>query len=312
MQLQPAFGSNPKIERLYVERETFQRAHAARTTLRGYAHDWKHFAAWCDEMQRCALPATPDTLSLYITDLLLRRKKVTTAARIVCGVAYTHRQNGAASPVTTEVRNILWGARRLRLELPRQMKPLTLAQVREIAAALESDGTPRTIRDRALVVLGFASALRRSNLAALLLGEIEFCAEGLRIRVRREKQDPAGLRRRIIGVPYGQDLTFCPVGCLHAWLNIRGTESGPLFTRLDPARDHDLQGLSLNGIARVVKAAVARIGLDPTLYGPPRCAPASSRRRANITSGRSSSQHRPDTDRWTACSATSGRWMLFA
>jgi site-specific recombinase XerC len=96
-------------------------------------------------------------------------------------------------------------------------------------------GTPVSIRNRALLLLAFATGLRRSNLTALCLEDLAFCEEGLRILVKREKQNREGVAGRKVGVPLGENPVTCAVRALEEWIKIRGPEPGPLFTRLDTA-----------------------------------------------------------------------------
>lgn len=251
------------IEELRATLTLLQRAHVAPATERGYAHDWRKFSRWCEGMSLAAMPATPDTLSLFIADELLHQKKIVTISRYVAGIAYHHRRAGVTSPVTQEIKDLLAGARRLNPELPRQMLPLTLHQVRLIADSI-GDRTAVAVRNRAIVMIGFASALRRWNLSALDLDDISFRAEGLIIQVRQEKQDQQG-HGRLIAIPFGCDGVHCPVRCLQVWLQIRGREEGPLFTRLDPGRGHQAR-LSLNAIGDIVKGVVEHAGIDSSEY----------------------------------------------
>jgi integrase len=124
----------------------------------------------------------------------------------------------------------------------------------------------RAARDTAIVVLGFATALRRANLAALQVDDVTFCDQGMTVLVRREKQDKQSAGRRI-GVPFGQNEATCAVLSLKAWLALRGTKPGPLFTQLN-YRKITLAPLSLNAIGNIVKSAIALAGLDSTNYGP--------------------------------------------
>ena len=244
-----------------------QRATIAPITEYGYGRDWLKFAAFCTENQLAALPANSETLSLFIADQLVRDRKVSTICRYASAVAYRHRRQGYDSPLTQTVKDVLWGARRLKAEQPRQMIPLTIDQVRQISAALAEEGTPAAMRDRLIIVLGFASALRRSNLSSMLFEDLTFRPEGFTIQIRREKQDRAS-EGRLVAIPRGEDKSTCPVRCLEAWLEHRGRDHGPLFTRLDRGRTSSLDGLSQNGIWEAVKGAVAKAGVDATQRGP--------------------------------------------
>lgn len=226
----------------------------APATEAGYAQDWKNFRGWCE-------------LSLFVADLLQQGKKVSTVARYAAGVAFTHRRQGFESPLTQSVKDTLWGARRLLSESPRQMRALTVPQLQEISAALLRRGTPVALRDRAVMLVGFATALRRSNLVSLCFSDVEFCEQGLAIKVRREKQDRRG-EGRLIGVPFGTQELTCPVGALRAWIGHRGQQPGPLYTRLDYGRRGPLEPLTPNAIYTIVKGAIAAAGIDPEQYGP--------------------------------------------
>lgn len=258
MQLQPQFIVQTEIDRLSVGCTQLQRLQIAAATESGYAFDWRKFSAWCVKMERDSSPATSETLSLFITDLLLQGRKVSTVRRYAAGVAYTHRSLGLESPLTQGVKDLLRGAQRARCEQPRQMRPLTLDLLRQIAVAFSLLDTPLAMRDRSVVTLGFASALRRSNLAGLNLEDVESCRQGLTIHVRREKQDREG-KGRLIGIPFAKEPGACPVKCLDAWVAIRGRHDGPVFTRLDSARRDANEGLSMNAIAGIVKGAICRI-----------------------------------------------------
>jgi integrase len=265
--MQPTFPEptpTQQIERLLIERAKLKRAQRSPYTTRGYANDWKHFAAWCTYVGREALPSSEDTLSLYITYLLTEGKKVTSASRFASAVAYMHSEQGMPSPFTKEVRGILSGARRIRCEQLRHMTPITLDQVRQIARALTAEGTKLAIRNKAVLLVGFASALRRINLAALNTDDIEWCEHGILIRVIREKQDQEG-KGRTIAVPRGKDKLSCPVRALEAWIGLRGKEPGPLFTRLDGPPN---ARLSLQAIWVIVKRSISAIGLEGDKYGP--------------------------------------------
>jgi site-specific recombinase XerD len=252
------------IENLRLEQARLRQGLVARNTVLGYGYDVRSFAAWCERFHRAALPCSPETLGLYLTDLLDQGKKITTVDRRKCAIAYEHRSSGLPCPVTDEIRELLRGAQRLRGEKPRQMRPITVHELCRMSGRLARLATPAALRDRALLVLGFATALRRSNLAALNLADVEFCRQGMIVSVDREKQDQDG-HGRLIGVVRGKHPNTCPVRVLRAWLRVRGSQAGPLFPRLD--RAHQGQPMDGECVCRIVKASVSGIGLDPAEYG---------------------------------------------
>ena len=253
-----------EIERLQKIRTYLSKAVLAANTISSYAYDWSMFAAFCKRISRPALPATPDTLGLYLTHILDAGKAIKTARRRTCAITHYHRQAGFKTPCTEEVKRLLFGATRQRIERPRQKEPLQVEQLRMIADRLRAQNTTMAARDLAILVLGFASALRRSNIVTIGLEDVEFTARGLIVTIHREKQDQEG-EGRIIALPKGTDPRTDPVLCVRSWLMRRGPAPGRLFTRLDRG---DVGGpMDAEAVAKIVKRSVALIGLDPRLYG---------------------------------------------
>jgi site-specific recombinase XerD len=257
-----------KIENLRTEGIRLRQGMVARNTVIGYGYDFAMWEAWCAEYGLASLPASPETLSLYLTDLLQQGKKISTARRRKCAIVHEHRANGLTSPADVGVMELLRGAQRLKGEKPRQMRPLSVQELRAISTKLAKTGTDTAIRNRAILVVGVASALRRANLVALNTDDIEFVCQGFIIQVQREKQDQQG-KGRLIPLPRGKFASTCPVRVLKAWLARRrklvGDVPGPLFFRLDRAG----VGLPLDGerVTRIVKKCVALVGIDPSTSG---------------------------------------------
>jgi len=236
----------------------------SQNTKTGYQYDWLDFERWCARMDLDPLPATAETLSLYIADRLTAGKKVSTIKRRVSAIAQHHRADGSPSPLTPEVSELLRGARRLRCDRLRQVRPLEVEQVRAISKLLEAEGTPIALRDRCILVVGIASALRSANLAALTLADVEFTARGAVLHIGRSKTDQVG-RGMLIALPPGDHPETCPVRCLREWIARRGSYPGPLFTRLWPPRS--IRPLAPERFCQIVHRSVKRIGLDAREYG---------------------------------------------
>jgi site-specific recombinase XerD len=252
------------LERLRIEQSKFQQGLIAENTARGYASDWKVFEDFCARYRLTALPATEETVSLFLTDQLSRRK-ISTARRRKWAIVFEHRSRGMPSPAGIITKELLRGAQRIRGEKPRQMQPITVAQLREMSAGLCKVGTPVALRNRAILVLGFASSLRRSNLTRLRLADVELCEQGLIVCVDREKNDQEA-KGRLIGIPRGKHRHTDPVRVLEAWLRVRtGTAEGPLFPRLDLS--HEGEPLDGQSVCRVLKETLNTFGIDSSQRG---------------------------------------------
>lgn len=238
----------------------------AASTARSYRIDHGVFERFCREIGHTC-PATPDTLALYIAHLVQAGFKVSTIRRRCSAVSAWHRTAGHASPLTAEVRRLLRGARRLKIEGIRKVKPLTLEQVRAISTALAEDSRALAVRDRAVILTGITSALRSANLAALRLEDVEWCEQGVLLSIHRSKTDQDGRRRAVIGIPHGKHPETCAVAALRGWIDRRsGASSGPLFSRVCGKQlvERPLQAEEFRDI---VRRAVRRIGLDPKSFG---------------------------------------------
>jgi integrase len=240
---------------LQEERAKLTAALYARHTVTGYGYDWQRFERWCVTVGLTALPADTETLEIYVTARLRDGRKANTVRRDVSAIASKHVGAGLPSPATTEVWELIDSARRQRGERLRQMQPLCVDDLRAMANAFLARGDKRSTRNRALLLLGFASALRGQTLVDLRMDDLEFVPRGVVISIRREKQDQAA-KGREIGIPFGKNTTTCPVNALRDWLCVRGDGPGLVF------------GLTTYEAVRlIVKAAVRGIGLDPVRYG---------------------------------------------
>jgi integrase len=122
----------------------------------------------------------------------------------------------------------------------------------------------KDVRDRALLLVGFAGGFRRSEFVAINCTDIESVRQGVVIHVRRSKTDQEGVGRKI-GIPHGRT-RWCPVAALNDWLERAGIEDGPVFRPVD--RHGRVQGQRLSGeaVSLVVKERVAAIGLEPNEF----------------------------------------------
>jgi integrase len=161
------------------------------------------------------------------------------------------------------VRNTMKGIRRTKGTAPVQKAAALTDDVRAMVDA--TDAGLIGCRDRALILLGFAGAFRRSELVGLDVDDCAFGKDGLTVTLRRSKTDQQGAGRKV-GIPYGANPDTCPVRTMQAWKEQAGIDGGPLFRSIN--RHGQVQPGRLSGIdvARVVKKLAKRAGLDPARY----------------------------------------------
>lgn len=251
--------------RLTDQARDYARASRADNTLRAYRFDWAHFVRWCNGRGRAVLPALPETVALYVTDLAATHKPSTLTRRLAA-ISVAHRAAGYDTPTASaSVRAVMQGIRRVRGTAPAQQAAAVTADIRAMIGKLRLD-TLGGLRDRALLLVGFAGGLRRSEIATLDVGDADFVHDGLTITIRRSKSDQDGFGERV-GLPYGSDSATCPVRALRAWLDASGVTDGPLLRAVDRHGRLGAGRMSGQAVAEVVQRAAARVGLDPTRYG---------------------------------------------
>ena len=241
----------------------FIRASKAQSTVRGYRADWRNFVAWCESHNLCPLPATPEAVAAYIAECAARLK-VGSIQRRLNAIAEAHKAVGLESPTSTGiVRNTLKGIKRTIGTAAAQKAPTLTEDIRAMIAAT----SPALIglRDRALILLGFAGAFRRSEVVGLDIADLDFSRDGLTVTLRRSKTDQDGQGRKV-GVPYGSNPETCPVRVLQSWLEQAGIGSGPVFRSLNRHGQLQPGRLSPIDVARIVKKLAERAGLYPAKY----------------------------------------------
>jgi site-specific recombinase XerD len=243
--------------------QEYIRASKAESTVRGYHADWKHFCLWCEASKVCPLPAIPEAVASYIAECA-GYLKVGSILRRLNAIAEAHKTVNAESPTHSGmVRNTMKGIRRSVGVAPVQK---SAALTDDIRAMLEAtDAGIIGIRDCAIILLGFASAFRRSELVKLDTEDCTFSKDGLTVTLRRSKTDQDGIGRKV-GIPYGSNPETCPVRVLQAWIEQACITSGPLFRSIN--RHGQVQPGRFSGVdvARIVKKLAERAGLDATKY----------------------------------------------
>lgn len=232
------------------------------STVRNYRSAWSEFTSWCQVNGRGAKPAAPATVADYLSALAERGAKASTINLKRCAIGFAHRSANLADPTATElVRAVVAGIVRKIGTRPNQKAPLTTEDLRPaLAAILALPDSRRGARDRAVLLLGFACALRRSELVALDVADLNLTADEVRVRILKSKTDQAGAGAEIVVPAVGGEL--CPVAAVRAWLEASGINSGPLFRRVSR---HDTVGrsrLSPQSVALIVKASARAAGLD--------------------------------------------------
>jgi site-specific recombinase XerD len=243
--------------------QEFIRASKAANTLRGYKSDWRDFCGWCETHGLVPLPAQAETVASYIAECA-SRLKVGSIQRRLNAIAEAHKATGLESPTHHAlVSNTMKGIRRTLGTAPVQKAPALTDDIKAMVEA--TDAGLIGLRDRALILLGFAGAFRRSELVGLNLEDCAFGKDGLTITLRRSKVDQESVGRKV-GIPYGSNPETCPVRNVQAWIESAGITSSSLFRSLN--RHGQIQSRRLGGldVARILKKLAERAGLDAAKY----------------------------------------------
>jgi len=221
---------------------TYLRASQSPNTLRAYRSDWIGWAAWCAAQNRQALPADPVDVAVYLATAAEQRRTVgpdgttrwafspSTLERKAAAIAAVHAANGLPSPTRTDVvRLTLRGIRRTRASRPRRKRPVLLHTLETLLAQRPEPGwpgEPARRRDALLLLVGFAGALRRSELATLTLDAVTVHADPrthepvLLVELAVTKTDPTGVRAQQVVLPRGTQPHTCPVCAFAAWTEL--------------------------------------------------------------------------------------------
>lgn len=244
---------------LSVNSRAYVEASKARNTIRAYTSALRDFKTWCNEHDAYALPARPQTVVDYLTELADRKASVSTIQTRAAAIAFAHRANHADDPTADEsVKILLQGIRRTLKTAPTQKAPIT----RDDLIALLRTTTPdvRGKRDRALLLVGFAGAFRRSELAALSRSDVRFVPKGMEITLRRSKTDQSGVGY-IKHIPALSNSPLCPVRALKVYLRAAEITEGAVFRKVDRWNKVSRKAINAHTVARLIKRLCERAHL---------------------------------------------------
>ena len=239
-----------------LELETLKnlKSSKALNTLRAYKADYKDFALFCIKHGFKSMPSKAKIISLYLTHLS-QTSKFSTLKRRLASISVIHRLSGhyidTKHPMITEN---LMGIKRVKGSYQKAKKPILLNDLKSIINVINQDrNEKRRLKNKALILIGFAGGFRRSELVAIQFEDIDFVKEGVKIFIKRSKTDQSG-EGMTKGIPYFSNQDYCPVTSLIDWMKKLEIKSGKVFDMSD------------KNVALTVKKYTAIAGLDSKRY----------------------------------------------
>ena len=237
-------------------------AELAESTRTSYLSAWRHWEAWCRGRGIPALPTVPESLAAFLAERAEAGLCFGTLDGACSAIAHRHHQEGLPDPTADVlVRRVRRGLRRIMGTAPRrQAHPLTVTELEQIVSTIDT-GTAIGARDRAVILLGYASALRPGELSALDLADIVPKPTGILVAVRRSKTDQDG-HGQLIGVARGQHRETDPIRAFDVWLKIRPAGPGALFTRVYRSGTATTERIGPRAVSRLVQARAIEAGFE--------------------------------------------------
>ena len=229
----------------------------AHNTLRAYLSDLAHFENW-----GATIPASPTHVASYLA-AHAETLSIATLIRRIASISKAHEARGLPNATRSElVRATMRGIKRAKGTAQRQAKPFLKEELILVLDAM--GGSMKDVRDRALLLIGFAGGFRRSELVGLDVEDIEPVRQGVILHLRRSKTDQLAQGRKI-AIPHGRT-RYCPVSALVTWLGTSGIEQGPVFRPVDRHGKISNERLSGDAVAEVVRESLIAAGINATGY----------------------------------------------
>ena len=261
------------LDRLVETARDYARQAASQNTLKAYTKDWAHFARWCRMRGADPLPSSPQLIGLYIADLAApggkaRALSVSSIERRLSGLTWGYAQRGERlDRKDRHIASVLAGIRRKHARPPVQKEAILPEDLRDMLATLPHD--LRGLRDRTILLMGFAGGLRRSEIVSLDHGKddtpdsggwVEILDDGVLVTLRGK----TGWRE--VEIARGSSDQTCPVHALSQWLHYARIDFGPLFVAVSRnGLKAKSERLSDKHVARLIKSCVREAGLRPDL-----------------------------------------------
>ena len=245
------------VDRKILETETLKnlRNSKAANTIRAYKADFRDFVNFCERNNFSSMPTDPKTLTFYLT-FLSKNSKFSTLKRRLASISVIHKSKGhhidMRHPLIIEN---LMGIKRALGSNQKSKKPILINDLKNIINKIDQSkfNFLKKLRDKALILVGFAGGFRRSELVVIHTDDVEFVSEGVKIFVKRSKTDQSG-EGMVKAIPFFINENYCPVKSLKTWINQSNIKSGKIFNMSDKS------------VALIIKKYVELSGMDPKKY----------------------------------------------
>ena len=252
-----------ELSRILDRTQEYAEQSKSANTIRAYKSDWGEFVLWADYHKLSSLPAEVETVAIYLTaraDTL----KVSTLARRLTAISEAHKLAGFPSPCEDKRIQTIWkGIRRTKGIARTEKKPLLSEELRLLFKHLPDN--LQGVRDRALILLGYVGAFRRSELVSIDRFDLSFVQEGILVQLRRSKVDQEGAGS-VKAIPYSSSPDLCPVRSILAWMSATPQISGPLFVSIGKGDRLHPDRLSDKSVALIIKRILEKASKDPSEY----------------------------------------------
>ncbi|MDC0513860.1 tyrosine-type recombinase/integrase [Pelagibacteraceae bacterium] len=237
-------------------------------TVRAYKSDFNDFGLFCVQSGFKALPTEPKIVSLYLTYLSTKNVKLSTIKRRLVSIGVIHRMKGqyldTKHPIVVEN---LMGIKRRKGTIQKGKKPILINNLKKLIDVIDKEQIEdiNKLRDKSILLIGFAGGFRRNEIVSLDKEDLEFVFEGLKITVKRSKTDQFG-EGLIKGIPYFEKVSYCPVTILQKWINISKITKGPLFRKISKGSRLLENRLTDQTVALIIKKYLNKSGIDSSNY----------------------------------------------